>query len=111
MIFYLIVVLGVLASSASQLLLKKSAMMEYRSPLSAYLNWRVILAYGIMALVLVSNINAMKHGVQLKDMPILEASGYIFVPILTWFGFQEKIKKRTLVSIVLIIIGIFIFYV
>ena len=110
MIFYLVVILGVLASSASQLLLKKSASVEHRSAIYTLLNWRVILAYFVMAVVLVTNIYAMSKGVQLKDMPILEASGYIFVPLLTWLFLHERIDRRTLASIGLILAGIVVFY-
>ena len=111
MIFYLIVILGVLASSASQLLLKKSASVEHRSPIYTLLNWRVILAYyALLGLSLIANIFAMSKGVQLKDMPILEATGYIFVPLLTWLILHERIDRRTLASIGLILAGIVVFY-
>ena len=38
---------GTFFSAISQVLLKQSANMEYKNPLREYLNWRVILAYGI----------------------------------------------------------------
>ena len=75
------------------------------------LNWKVMLSYAIMFITLVTNIYAMKNGVQLKDMPILEATGYIFVPLLSVLFLSEKIKKNTIVSIGLVIIGIVLFYV
>ena len=111
MIYYLIVVIGVFACSASQILLKKSATIEYRSAIFELLNWRVMMAYGIMFVSLVTNIYAMSNGVQLKDMPVLEALGYVFVPMLSFFLLQERIDKRSLLSIVLVVIGIVVFYV
>lgn len=110
MIYYLFVLLGVFACSASQLLLKKSASEEHHSAISVMLNWKVMLSYAIMFVTLVINIFAMKNGVQLKDMPILEASGYIFVPILSMLFLSEKIKKNNIVAIGLILIGIVVFY-
>lgn len=110
MIFYIIVIVGVFACSASQLLLKKSALEDHRSAIYAILNWKVILSYSIMMLTLVSNIYAMRNGVLLKDMPILEATGYIFVPVLTFLFLNEKINKMTILSIAFIIVGILIFY-
>lgn len=74
------------------------------------LNWRVILAYAIFFGSLLLNITAMSKGVNLKDMPVLESLGYVFVPILSWVFIKEKIDKRMLVSMCLIIIGIIIFY-
>lgn len=111
MIYYLIVVLGVFACSASQLLLKKSASTEHSSAIYELLNWRVIVAYGIMLVTLVANIYAMSNGVLLKDMPVLEALGYVFVPVLSLFVLKEQIVKETLLSILLIISGIVVFYV
>ena len=111
MIYYLLVAFGVFACSASQILLKKSATIEHHSPIYELLNWRVIVAYGIMFLTLVANIYAMSHGVLLKDMPILESLGYIFVPVLSMSFLSEKIKRNNIIAIVLIIIGVFIFYV
>lgn len=108
--YYLIVIAGVLACSASQLLLKKSASKEHRNSIAEILNWRVIAAYGIMFLTMVTNIFAMKKGVMLKDMPVLEATGYIFVPLLSYFFLSEKITKKTCMAISLIIAGIIIFY-
>ena len=111
MIYYLLVLLGVFACSASQLLLKKSASEEHHTAIRVMLNWKVMLSYAIMFITLVTNIYAMKNGVQLKDMPILEATGYIFVPLLSVLFLSEKIKKNTIVSIGLVIIGIVLFYV
>ena len=110
MIYYLIVLTGVFACSASQLLLKKSAMMSYRHAWGTILNWRVLLAYSIMFATIITNIFAMRNGVQLKDMPILEAAGYIFVPVLSFFVLKEKITVRTWESIALILVGMMIFY-
>ena len=110
MMYYLIVAFGVLACSASQLLLKKSASIEYSSPIYTLLNWRVIVAYTIMFSTLVTNIYAMSHGVLLKDMPILESLGYVFVPLLSMLFLSEKIRKNNIVAIVLILIGIIVFY-
>ena len=110
MIYYLLVLIGVFACSASQLLLKKSASEKHHSAISMMLNWKVMLSYAIMFITLVTNIFAMKNGVQLKDMPILEATGYVFVPILSMLFLSEKIKKNNIMSIVLILVGIIVFY-
>lgn len=110
MIYFLIVIIGVFACSASQLLLKKSATVEHKSALYEMLNWRVMLAYTIMSATLIANIYAMSQGVMLKDMPILEATGYVFVPILSWIVLSEKITKFNITAIALILIGIVVFY-
>lgn len=52
----------------------------------------------------------MSNGVNLKDMPILESLGYIFVPLLSLLVLHEKITARTGLAIVLIFIGVIFFY-
>ena len=111
MIYYLIVVIGVIACSASQLLLKKSAIQEGRSGINMMLNWQVLLSYGVMFITLITNIYCMRKGVLLKDIPILESTGYVFVPLLSFLVIKEEIKINNVISILLILIGIIIFYI
>lgn len=109
--FYCLVVCGIFACACSQLLLKKSADMEKgRGIVAIMLNWRVILAYAIFFGSLFINITAMSKGVNLKDLPILESLGYIFVPLLSWAVLKERISMRTLVSMLFIISGVCLFY-
>lgn len=111
MIYYVIVIIGVFLCSAAQLMLKSSASRKHRFFAGVILNWRVMVSYGIIFSALFTNIYAMKHGVMLKDMPILEATGYIFVPLLSHLFLSERISKYNISSIVLIILGIIIFYI
>lgn len=108
--WYALVAISVLACSASQLLLKNSASRDHTSWVHSILNVRVIVAYGIFFCSIPINIMAMKHGIGLKDIPILESLGYIFVPILSYVFLHEKMSIRIILSVVLIIIGITIFY-
>lgn len=110
MIYYLLVLIGVFSCSASQLLLKKSALKKQTNVLYMLLDWRVIVSYSIMFVTLLANIFAMKNGVELKDMSILEASGYIFVPLLSWLVLSERISKYTIIAILFILLGIIVFY-
>lgn len=108
--FYILVVIGIFASSSSQLLLKKSACREHSSFADSMFNWRVLTAYAIFFSSLFINITAMSHGVNLKDFPILESLGYIFVPFLSSILLKENITRKTIGAIALIILGIYIFY-
>jgi hypothetical protein len=107
---YLIVIIGIFAASCSQLLLKKSADTAHRSFLFSFLNWKVFLAYCILLVSMFINIIGLKNGIQVKDIPILESLGYIFVPLLTYLFMSEPLSKRKMCSIALIISGIIIFY-
>lgn len=110
MIYYVIVVLVVFASSCSQMLLKKGASVEYNSFIRQYLNPWVISGYGIMGLAVIVNIYCMSKGVQVKELSIIESLSYLFVPCLSWMFFGEKITTRKALAIGLILIGVLIFF-
>lgn len=106
---HVIVIIGILLCSASQLLLKKSAVSEHSNFMTSMLNWRVVLAYAIFFSSLLINVTAMKYGLQLKELPILESLGYIFVPFLSWLFLKEKINKQSIIAMMLIIMGVCVF--
>ncbi len=110
MICYILVILGILACSLSQLMLKKSANQLHQSKIAEIVNPRVLTAYTIFFGSLLINIWAMGKGIQLKEMALLESLGYIFVPILSFVILKEHISSRTISAVFLIIIGILIFY-
>ena len=53
----------------------------------------------------------MSHGLNLKELPVLEASSYLFVPLLSYLILKEKIGLRELGAMFLIFFGILVFYV
>ena len=110
MIYYVLVITGVFACSLSQLLLKKSANSVHKSCIYEVINPLVISAYTIFFCSLLINIWSMSKGVQLKEMAILESLGYVFVPILSVMSLGEEVGKREICGILLIIIGIIVFY-
>lgn len=110
MIFYIFMIAGIFACSLSQLQLKRSANEEHKSRIYEVINPLVIMAYIIFFSSLLINIWAMSNGVQLKEMALLESLGYIFVPLLSWFVLKEQITKRTILAILMIILGIIVFY-
>jgi drug/metabolite transporter (DMT)-like permease len=75
------------------------------------MNWRVILAYVIFFCSLLINVTAMSHGLNLKELSVLEASSYLFVPLLSYLILKEKIGLRELGAMFLIFFGILVFYV
>lgn len=108
---YLLVIFGMFACSCSQILLKRSANRTHKNFLMSMLNWRVILAYGIFFGSMLINVAAMRRGLNLKELPALEASSYIFVPLLSWTFLNEKITWREVCAMILIFTGIIVFYV
>lgn len=108
MTYILIFLCSVLISSISQVLLKSSANKKYDNTLREYLNPKVIIAYGMFFLATLITILAYKY-VPLSMGGILEASGYIFVAILSFFFLHEKISKKKILGLGVILIGILVF--
>ena len=109
-VYYLMVVLGVLLAAVSQMLLKKSSLRTHASVINEYLNCWVILGYTLLGLSLILDIWAMSYGVLAKEVSSLESLSYFFVPLLSSLFFKERITKKKIVAIVLIMIGVVVFF-
>lgn len=109
-VFYIIVILGVFASACSQLLLKFSADKGHKSHITEFFNWRVMFAYAIFLCSMFVDAIALGHGVRVKDMTVLEALGYVFVPLLSWIVFKEHLSSQFIISLITIVTGVIIFY-
>ena len=108
LIFSGIYILGVFVSSIAQILLKKSANIERESKLKEYLNFKTIFAYGIFFGATLCTLFAYKY-IPLTMGTILETTGYIFITILSYIFLKEKISRKKLIGLIIIIIGILIF--
>lgn len=111
MMYYLLVIGSVFAAACAQMLLKQGARKEYASWWKQYLNPWVIGGYGIMACSLVLNIWCMSKGVQVKEVSVIESMSYLFVPLLAFMLFKEKLSMRKICAIAVIITGVIIFFV
>lgn len=108
--YYILVVFSVLAAAWAQMLLKQGAKKEYPSFWRQYLNPWVIGGYGIMGASLLLNIFCLSQGIQVKEVSIIESLSYLFVPLLSWLFFKEKITLRKAGAIVVIIAGVMFFF-
>lgn len=107
-IYSLIMVCGTLISAVSQIMLKKSAQKQYPSKLKEYINPLVIIAYVLFFGTTLISMYALKV-VPLSMSPILEANGYIFVAVLSYILLKEKMTRRQLAGMALIICGIVVY--
>lgn len=105
--YFIIFIASVFVASVSQILLKKSAMKQYHYRFGDYLNPYVIVAYGLLFLSMVMTIYAYK-GVDLKTGPVIEATGYIFVAVLSAIFLKEKISNRKKLGLLVIVAGVII---
>lgn len=108
--YYFLVVLAVFSASCAQMLLKQAARQKYSSFLRQYLNLWVIGGYAIMGCSLLLNIFCMSRGVQLKETGGIESLSYLFVPCLSWLFFKERITWRKAGAIVVIMVGMVVFF-
>ena len=104
----LILVLGTLISSVSQVMLKKAAQKEYGSWLREYLNPWVIGAYVLFFVSTLFSVRAFALGLPLSLGPVLEATGYVFVTAVGVTMFQEKLNRKKIIALALIIAGIIV---
>lgn len=108
--YYLLVIFSVLAAAGAQMLLKQGAKIQYPTLIGQYLNIWVIGGYCIMGASLLLNIFCLSHGVQVKEISTIESLSYLFVPVLSWLFFKEKITWRKACAIAVIMLGVVVFF-
>lgn len=101
--------LSVVISAFSQVLLKIAANRTYESRLKEYLNPLVIGAYGIFGLSWAMTTYALRYVEYAKNSPVIEATSYIWGPLFGVVLLREKITRRTLAGMLVILAGIMIF--
>ncbi len=107
---YFLVVFGVFLASVSQILLKSSASDQHPSFINEYLNGRVIGGYSLLLISLLLDLFAMRFGVLAKEVSSIESLSYLFVPLLSWLFLRERISKKKLIAIGLIMAGVIVFF-
>lgn len=108
--YYLLVIVSVLVAAGAQMLLKKGAKKRYQTFIRQYLNPWVIGGYGIMGMSLLLNIFCLSHGVQVKEISIIESLSYLYVPMLSWLFFKERITWKKAGAIAIIMSGVAVFF-
>lgn len=106
--YSLVLLFGVFVSAISQVMLKKAAQKTYDHPIKEYLNPLVIFAYVLFVGTTFLSIIAYK-GIPLSMGPILEATSYIYVTIFGVTIFHEKMNRKKLLALAVIIAGIIVY--
>ena len=106
---YFFLIASVLVASFSQLLLKKGAQGKYETFLQQYLNPWVISGYLMMFGSVFLTILGLRT-LDYMNAPVVEAFGYVLVPVLSAVFFHEKITLRKSVGIGCIVVGVIVFY-
>lgn len=105
----LLILGSVILAGVSQILLKISARRNYSSGLAEYLNPFVISGYFLLLTTTFLNLLALRW-VPLSLASGLGASGQVVVPVLSFLILKEKISRRKMLGMALIIVGILIFF-
>lgn len=98
---------SVFLSSLSQVLLKKAALRPHKNFVAEYLDWRVLLAYGIFFVCTLLTMFSYK-GVPLSMAPVVESTGYLYGTVFAYVFFKEKITRKKLIAIGIIISGVLV---
>lgn len=96
-----------LISAFSQVLLKIAAKREYRSWIYEYLNVRVICAYAIFFLATLITVYCYKI-IPLSTGAMLEATGYVFVTVLSRIILKERVPLQKIAGMALVIAGVIV---
>lgn len=110
LIHALVMVFGVVIAGVSQLLLKSAAQRTYKNWIYQYLNIRVILGYGIMVASTLCTVIAYRV-LPLSMAPACDAFGQVVVAFLSWLILKEKITRKKLIGLVIMLVGILLFFI
>lgn len=102
-------VFSVFLATCAQILLKTSANKEHKNKLFEYLNPYVIGAYTIFVINTLTSIYCYRY-LDLKQGGVLQMFSYVFVLILGRVFLKEKITGKKIFGMLLIMAGIFVFY-
>lgn len=106
MILYILLFLfSVFISSVSQIILKSSANKTYDNSIKEYLNPKVIIAYSIFFFSSLLTVFAYRK-VPMSTGTVLETTGYVWVTVLGYLILKERVSKKKIVGLLVIIIGI-----
>ncbi len=108
-IYFLLYVCSVTLAAVSQILLKKSALKQHDGIVKEYINPYVIGGYALTGISMILTIFAFR-GLEYKNGPVIESFGYVLVMIFGIFVFKEKLTKKKVIGSVLIMAGIFVYY-
>ena len=99
---------GTFFTAVSQILLKQSSNIKYENKIREYLNFRVILSYGMFFLILLLNTWCYTK-VEMRYGPVIDTAANVFVLILSRLILKEKITKGKILGNLIIITGILIY--
>lgn len=106
--YVIVMVVSAFIASFSQILLKISAGKKHENVIKEYVNPLVIGGYAMLVVSMFLGIICYKH-MDYMQVVILEPIGYIIVMFLSRIFFKERVTKRKVLGMALILAGIVVF--
>ncbi len=106
--YYLIMLLGILIATFSQLILKKGAVRNYSSIVWEYINIYTFIGYGMMFISTFCSLIAHKV-VPVSYAPVWNSCSFILVTIVSRIFLKEIPTKKKLIGLAIMIVGIIVF--
>lgn len=107
-ICYAAAIIGAFITALSQILLKTQANTTGdKGFFSKFLNIRVIVSYGLLFLTLAINQVALRY-VPLSVMPCITSTSFVWVFVMGALILKEKISRRKVLGVAVIILGVVI---
>jgi multidrug transporter EmrE-like cation transporter len=106
LLFFAVILTGI-----SQVLLKIGSAHQGKqkdSILAAYLNFHTIIAYGLLLVVTVIIVIALKE-IPLKMAYAIASLNFVAVAVLSWGVLKEEVNKKMVVGITMIVLGVVVF--
>lgn len=103
-----LILLSTFIAAISQIMLKKSAQKQYGSSIAEYINPLVLLGYALLLITTLISIRALRY-IPMTLAVALESAGQIFVPVLSYFILKERIKRKKMIGMLIIIVGLVIY--
>ena len=99
---------SIVVSSISQVLLKKESQIKHSSAIGEYLNIKVITAYGLFFFSTLLTMLAYRK-VPLSMGPIFDCGSYILIIALGVRIFHERLTKRKIIAMAILLLGIIVY--
>lgn len=104
-----LVLSAVFIAAVSQIMLKKSAQRQYAGRIAEYVNPLVIGGYILLLITTLITVLALKF-IPMTLVVALDATGQIFVPVLSLLILKEHINRRKLLGMTVIILGLVVYF-
>lgn len=100
--------ISVALGSLAQIPLKKSAVQSVNINRAYFLNFRTALGYSMMLIASLLSFWAIRQ-LDIKTAAIIETTAYLYILLIGYFVFKEKLTARKIIACALIICGIIVF--